>query len=190
MTDEDDRDLREPCRSARALVHDRADGEIDDVGRVRLEAHLAVCRDCVDFAEEIDGVRDSLAGLADVPFPDDALREVWARTVEAEPWWRRPWFPSAAWRPALTAVAAAAIAGAALWLAFDGGRTPAPASASQQEMARAVAEARYALALAGGAVRRSERAAVGKVLLGEVGPALERIPVRWPSAEDSRRNGT
>ena len=186
MTDEEDRDLTPSCRRARPLVHERIDRALRDSERERLESHLATCSDCAAFAMEIERVHSALGELPDVSFPDDALREVWSRTVDAEPWWRTWWAP----RPVLAAVAATILAAVALWATLDRGIAPPSGDLSEQELARAVAQTRYALALASNAVRRSEQAAVGQVLRDEVAPALDRIPVRWPDAGAERRNGT
>jgi len=131
-------------------------------------------------------VHDTLARLPEVPFPNAALEEVWARTVHAEPWWKSWSAP----RPVLAAAAAIALATVALWVALDGLHVFDPDRPSEQALAQALVETRYALALASNAVQRSEQALIEGVLRDELVPALDRIPVRWPSAKASRRNGT
>jgi anti-sigma factor RsiW len=186
VSGEEDCGLREACRRARPLVHEWIDRTLDEVDLTWLESHLSACPDCAAFAREIERVHDTLADLPEVPFPDAALREVWSRTADAERWWKSWWPPS----PIPAAVAAIALAAALLWVTLDARRTFAPERPSERELVQALAETRYALALASSAIRRSEQAALVEVLRKEVAPALDRIPVRWPSVETSRRNGT
>jgi len=186
VSGKEDCSLREACRRARPLVHEWIDRALDEVDLTWLESHLSACPDCAAFAREIARVHDTLADLPEVPLSDAALREVWSRTVDAGPRWKSWWPP----RPVPAAVAAIALAAVALWVTLDGPRTLAPERPSERELVRALAETRYALALASSAIRRSEQAALIEVLRKEVAPALDRIPVRWPSVETSRRNGT
>lgn len=190
-------DIEPKCRRVRPLLHETMDRELTADERRDVDTHLPSCPGCAEVAAGLDTVRRTLASLPDAPFPDDALREVFARTIDAEPWWRA-WFPSTGWRVALTGAAAMALAGAALWPAWNG-TTPRPDpgvavaardAADEERLQRALEETRFALALASNAVRRSGRAAVEDVLQKSVAPALHRIPVRFPAADDgSRRNG-
>ena len=193
MMDEDDRDLRGECRAARPLLQERMDRDLDGGERARLDTHLADCADCREFADGLDALRHAFRSLPETPMPDAALDEVWARTVDAVPWWRR-WLgfdgdTVAPWRTALAGAAMVVLAGVALWIGLAD-RVGNDAGPTEEEIARAAAEARSALALASDAVRRSERAAVQQVLQGEVAPALDRVPIRWPGAATERRNGT
>ena len=204
MNDDLDRDRRQPCGRVRPLLHETMDRELTSRERGEVDAHLASCVDCAEFAEGLETVRTTLASLPAAPFPDDALQEVFARTIDAEPRWRA-WLPSTGWRVALTGAAALALAGAALWTGWNGAALrPDPGSevavgdptvaassvANEEQLRRALEETRYALALAAGAVRRSGRAAVEDVLQGAVAPALHRIPVRFPASGDGpRRDG-
>ncbi len=190
-------DTGRDCARVRPLLHETMDRALTADERRVVDDHLAACAGCTAFAAGLDRVRETLASLPAAPFPDDALREVFARTIDAGPWWRR-WLPSNGWQVALTGAAAMALAGLALWTAWNG---PAPRRnpavdvaahdvADEAELRRALEETRFALALASNAVRRSGRAAVEDVLQKSVAPALDRIPVRFPTADDgSRRNG-
>lgn len=203
MNDDLDRERTGPCDRVRPLMHETMDRELTDDERREVEAHLASCVECVAFADGLEAVRAHLASLPATPFPDPALREVFARTIDAEPRWRA-WLPSAEWRVALAGACALGIAGLALWAAWSGtalrtgpdadvaatDRSTTPGAADEAQVRLALEETRFALALASGAVRRSGRAALEDVLQGAVGPALHRIPVRFPRSDDgSRRNG-
>jgi len=186
---DDDRDLREVCRAAREWIHARIDGDLSEDRAALLDAHLRACGDCREFESGLARVAAAFAGLPQTSFPDDALREVFAATVDVRPWWRRWTALGPMARPALVGVAAAAVAGVALWLATAGRPGGRPGGGpTEAEVARAMAETRYALALASSAMRRSERAVIQDVLRDEVAPALDRVPVRWPG-EAARRDG-
>ena len=185
------------CERVRPLLHEAMDREPTADVRRDVDAHLATCADCREIAAGLDTVRETLSSLPEAAFPDDALREVFARTVDAEPWWRS-WLPSTGWRVALTGAAAMALAGAALWTAWNGTASrPDPtvdvavnSTEREAELRQALEETRFALALASNAVRRSGRVAVEDVLRKSVAPALDRIPVRFPTADEgTRRNG-
>jgi len=186
MTDDASRELRETCQRARALVHERVDRPLNEEDLAWLAPHLSTCPDCAAFSREIERVHDTLAQLPEVPFPDAALEEVWARTVYVEPWWKSWGAP----RPVLAAAAAIALATVVLWVTLDGLHVFDSDRPSEQAVAQALVETRYALALASNAVQRSEQAFIEGVLRDELAPALERVPMRWPPAKTSRRNGT
>jgi len=190
-------DTERKCEQIRPLLHETMDRERTADERRDVDVHLASCAECTEVAAGLESVRESLAALPDAPFPDEALREVFARTIDADPWWRA-WLPSTAWRVALTGAAAMALAGAALWIAWNGAAPqPGPPvevavneAEREAELRQALEETRFALALASNAVRRSGRAAVEDVLQRSVAPALGRIPVRFPATDGgSRRNG-
>ena len=119
MNDDLDRDCRQPCGRVRPLLHETMDRELTSRERGEVDAHLASCVDCAEFAAGLETVRTTLASLPATPFPDDALQQVFARTIDAEPWWRA-WLPSTGWRVALAGAGALALAGAALWTAWNG----------------------------------------------------------------------
>jgi anti-sigma factor RsiW len=171
------------CARARASIHAWLDGEASVPTSV--EEHLASCVSCRALRDELGIVQRALRSLPHEPMPAAALDEVWRRTSRAS---ERPASPQRRagldWR----VLAAAAV----LALALLGGlreRGLAPAAADEEELARAAAEARLVLSLSAGAIRRTERAAVHQVLLGQVGPALERVPIDFPSEDPRRRRG-
>ena len=61
---------------------------------------------------------------------------------------------------------------------------PQPSSA---EVARAAEEARLVLGLTAKALRGAKKTAIEDVLAGEVSPALQRAPIRWPGESRAGR---
>jgi len=162
------------CTEARAAIHRRLDGEaLEAVLAAGLERHLAGCPGCRRAEAELADVQVRLRAVRLPPMPDADVRAVLARTSRA---------PRAVhavgWRAA--AVAAAVLLAVLLGSWIERTRRPDPI-----ELARAANEARYVLALTGRALDRTERAAVGRVLAGEVSPALRRVPMKLPGAGES-----
>ncbi len=52
--------LRRSCREAAALILAREDRALRPLERVALRLHLAVCKACPNFAQEITTMRDAL----------------------------------------------------------------------------------------------------------------------------------
>jgi len=171
------------CEDARERIHRLLDGELmDAVRRQELDDHLDSCADCRRARAELGSMQSALRTLPEIPFPDAALRDVWARTSRgraARPAVRaRGWLD---WRPA----AAAAALALALWAAWDFGRVrtePTP-----EEVARAAEETRMVLGLTARALREARQAVVQDVLAEEVSPALRRVPIRWPGEAGAER---
>lgn len=174
------------CRQAREWIQDRLDAVLDESSARALSEHLASCKGCSAYRDEIEAVHAALESLPEMRLPDEALQEVWSRTVDAGareiPWWKQGF----GWRPALAAAVLLAVVAAA-WFTLDR-RPPEP---TDPELLQAAEEARYVLELTAAALKRSERAAVKEVLAGQVSPALERIVIDWPEMpeRDERRNG-
>ena len=169
------------CARARRALDDRMDDRLDAAREAELQAHLARCAACREHEAGLLLVRSALRSLPEVPLPDEALAEVWARTVES-PRLERP----ARW----AAVAAAVlVAGLSFVLVHD--RGPSVPGPSQAEIAKAASDARLVLGLTARAMQRSENAATRQVIAGEVKPALDRIPIRWSDEDaETRRSGT
>ncbi len=166
------------CERAREEIQKRIDGDEPPAG---LDAHLEACFDCRAFQEEMQGLQDGLAGLPELEFPDEALEEVWKRTIRRrEPAWFHWRLPAAA-----AAVLAVLLAGAYFTLRDRGPRY------TEAEVARATLEAKAALSVVREALHRSEQAAFGRVLRGEVSPALEKITIGVPDPKErgQRRTG-
>ena len=177
------------CAATRQALHELFD-EAGPGGAA--PEHLDRCSACRDWARDHGEVRRALRELEQPGFPDDALREVWARTVDRP---RVGWTRSA-WTWAAAAAVLAAVIGLGLWGTSDTtpnvpptGTDPVAERPTEEEIRKAAEDVRMVLALASRAVRRSERAAVERVLAGEVAPALDRIMVDWPAAGSKTEKG-
>lgn len=166
--------MKMDCEQTQVWIQDRIDGRlVDGAGLEAMERHLVSCADCRRFRTEMTEIHVGLASLPELEFPEDALEEVWDRTIRKQAAgdrsnWR--------WIAAVAAVLLVALAGS-----LFGPWNDEP-EYSPTEVARATAEARAALGLVGKALQRSEDAAVQKVLGGKVTPALEKITIGLPEA--------
>lgn len=170
-----DRTVR-PIECARAMraIHDRLDGAESDA-RTRdddaLAAHLSACAECRDAERAFLDLRRAMREVRVGPLPDDALREVWAATVDA---------PGATVaKPARSRAARglAALAGAAAVVLAVVALVPGPPSdePTSQDVSRAREELQLALAWTSRALERTRTAAVDDVLRDEVAPAIGRV---------------
>lgn len=162
------------CETIQERIQDRMDGPVPAEVAQEIELHLTTCRECREFQGGLLRVRAELQALPEVPFPDDALEDVWRKTVANRV---APQRRAGAWWLA----AAAAIFVVAVLVRLAGPADPAPTRA---EMARAERDTRIALGAVARALRTTERTTVHRVLAHEVSPVLRRIPVRWPKAAD------
>ena len=126
-------------------------------------------------------MQDLLRGMAEQPMPDDAVDEVWRRTVRAPQNRARPRWKD--WRFA----AAAAVVVFATWMGvryspFVTGSRP------DDEALRAAQEVRMVLQLTANAIKKSEQVAFREVFAEELSPALQKVGILWPSAP-RERNG-
>jgi len=172
------------CERARRALQDGLDGPLPTGEREVLDGHLEGCGECREYRDDLLAVREGLQALPDVPLPDDALEEVWSRTLAtgAPPARSRK-------RWGWAAVAAALLVAALVWVLNPIQWTePAP---TEEELGRAADQTRLVLALTAQALQRTEDAAVRGVLAGEVSPALHRIPLNWPEGptRQERRPG-
>src|SRR6185369_4285105 len=127
------------CARARHALDERLDGPLDPAREADLAAHLAGCAACREHEAGMLLVRSALRSLPEVPLPDEALAEVWARTVEGG--------SARLARPARWAAVAAAVLVAGLTFVLvrkPGSPEPKP---SQAEIAQAATEARLVLGL-------------------------------------------
>jgi anti-sigma factor RsiW len=186
MSDDTPR-VRKACAEAREAMQEIMDGPVPAARREMLDAHLSVCDDCREVRQGFETVRTALRALPEIPLPDDALDEVWARTVDADPDEPRV----SPWRPRLGVIAAVAASLLIVTLAVKwSGRLPrqtAPVTTtavklSDEEVERLRDEARQVLEIAAAALAKSERVAFDRVLGGEVSPAIQRIGIQWPEA--------
>jgi predicted anti-sigma-YlaC factor YlaD len=73
-----------PCIAARERIHEMLDGPVPSGRDAELERHLAECEACTAFRNELALVGTALRELPEVAMPDDALDDVWDRTVFAD----------------------------------------------------------------------------------------------------------
>lgn len=162
------------CEQTQVWIQDRIDGRlVDGAGLEAMERHLASCADCRRFRTEMTEIHEGLASLPELEFPEDALEEVWDRTIRKQAAGNRGnW----RWIAAAAAILLVALAGS-----LFGPWNDEP-EYSPTEVARATVEARAALGLVGKALQRSEDATMRRVLGGKVTPALEKITIGLPEA--------
>jgi anti-sigma factor RsiW len=170
--------MKPDCERFRTLVHERLDGELGPDDSSLLDSHLDACAACRAFVSELESVRDGLLALPEHPLPDAVLRAVLPLTT------RKPRVAHGTWASFAAAAAVAAIVLGILWSRPG---PLAPATPDAAELARARSQARYVLALAARAFHESERTARDRVVVGEVAPALRRVPVRWSEFAPARK---
>jgi anti-sigma factor RsiW len=155
---------------------------MDAGSKQQLEAHLAGCAACREFASEMRVIQDGLRSLPELTLPDDVLDEVWNLTTRA----RRAPVRVRRWHLAAAAAAVLVMVLAGIWLRNGS----APTGPSEAELAQAAREARMVLELTSRALRRTERAVVRDVMTDEVSRALRRVPVQWPERSAAQRRGS
>jgi anti-sigma factor RsiW len=175
--------LPRECAAARETVQELLDGTVEAERREALESHLAACGECREVRRGLVAVRAGLRSLPETPFPDDALRQVWDRTVNAG---RGATFV-APWRPRFVTAAALAASLVLFALIFSWSRRlppdPGPARLDAEQIEQVRREARQVLELTAAALKRGERAAIERVVEGEVSPAIRRIGIQWPQTK-------
>jgi predicted anti-sigma-YlaC factor YlaD len=184
------------CAKARRAIQEGLDGPVEAAARAAVDEHVAGCEACREYRDGMVALSDALRAAPELRFPDDALEQVWDRTVRAEPAPRSGL--ARHWR-GLAAAAVVTFVLVGLW-AWVGPVTPPTSGPSAEQLAelgmtheefdRALEEARLVLNLTGSAIKRTEQAAVGQVLGGEVGPALRRLPIPVTGSKEPRRTGT
>lgn len=189
MNDETSTSLPRACVDARQTLQDLLDGPVDAPRQSSLDGHLVECSDCREVRDGLQAVRDGLRALPGVPFPDDALREVRARTLDATGAGLR----GRVWRPAFGSVAAlaASLLVVALIIVWD--RTPEPVQQlSPEQLEQVRRDVRQVLELTAQALIRTELAAGERVIEDEVSPAIRKIRIQWPEEDppDDRRSKT
>ena len=169
------------CEWFRRLLSEEMDGRLEPDTIEELGKHLDGCKPCELARADLLLLREDLQGLPVVPFPEDALAEVWAQIVDAP-----VTLPNRMQDWGLGAAAAAVLALALLATLLLPAREVQP---SQEEIARATAETLYVLGVTHRAIEKSEDVALNDVLGRTVSPVLAQIPIRWPATDaDSQRN--
>jgi anti-sigma factor RsiW len=181
------------CAAARDAIHARLDRDELAAGAFEeLAAHLGGCSECRAFESDLEAIGAELRAIPKLELPDEVLDEVWSRTVDA-PSSTASGFPRHL-RPVLAAAAMLTVVVIGLWQVRGPAEPPSPTRA---EVLQAAEEVRMVLALTSRQLRRAENTAVRDVLAGEISPALQQVPVRWPStapspspASEDMRSGT
>lgn len=174
------------CVEIRRTIQESMDGPVALERQADAAAHVRSCSQCREYREGLEIVRNALAALPSIPFPEDGLERVWEKTIRAAvPRSQKRARRSLPWLAAAAAILVTVLFLPALF-------RPLTRSYSQADLTTAERQARSALALAGDALRKSRHAAVSDVLEGEVSPAMKKIPIRWSSTKspDSRRRRT
>jgi len=168
------------CSTAMESFHRVLDNDLmEATERQSMQAHLAVCSECAEKAAQLREMQDLLRGMAEQPMPDDAVEEVWERTVRSPDARTRPRWRD--WRLA----AAAAVVVFATWIGIlqfpviNGER-------ENDEALKAAQEVRMVLQLTANALKRSEEVAFREVFTEEVSPALQKVGILWPRATRNR----
>lgn len=166
------------CERARQWIHHMLDGELTDAAeRAGLDRHLEACSACREFQGEMLWLQEGLRSLPAAPLPDEALEQVWDRTVR-----KNKVVPFRRWRFDWRVAAAAAVIFTVAFLGIRSWQRPGTiAEPTQAEVARASQELRLVLGLTSDALRKSGVVAIQDVLAQEVSPALQKVPVRWPA---------
>ncbi len=179
------------CEEIRKQVHLDLDGDVRGAAADRrVTEHLASCAGCRAWADEHAAIQSSLRSLPELQLPDLALQRIWKRTSRSD---ERP-VRSIYRHRGLRAVAMAAMVLAAA-IGIWSWRQPGPSvQPSEAELQVAAQEARIALELVAGALRRTRRVALRDVLVDEVSGTLRKVPVDWPDSSnpenENRRNKT
>jgi len=180
------------CAAVLPLLEPYLEGELSPAESKAVREHLARCAACAAELRLATDIRDGLRGLPELDAPPAVLAKVRTEAGAARvlplprPEIRRP-------RPlALAAALAVALLGAVLLFHLLGSsRPPQP---TPQEVARATAEARYALAYVGQVSRRAGLELKDEVLPRHlVAPAartLTRSLEEIPEAASAPRQGS
>jgi anti-sigma factor RsiW len=159
------------CARAKRAIHARLDGDVlvpED--RARLDAHLVTCDACRTLSTELEQIQRELQSIRVPGLAPAALDQVWEETSRA-PARRRSPLRVAAWAAGL-----ALLLGGSSWILLQQRER---ALHDQAELRRATTEARLVLAVAGDALRRTERVTTDRVLEGGIRQALDRTSIRW-----------
>ena len=161
------------CDVGRERVHELFDGDAEVQVPENLRSHFATCAGCQELFEELTIVRAALRARPHDAMPDDALENVWERTVRAP---RRGWLDGRR-RAAVAAVLVTGVSLSTLWLL-----RPAPAGPTPAQIAQAEAQADVVFAYAARAIQATRTATTHKVVGSKISPA-----VRAGVPSDSRR---
>ncbi|MDX1388287.1 MAG: zf-HC2 domain-containing protein [Acidobacteriota bacterium] len=169
------------CGRAREIIHEMLDGPLPADRLAELEQHFEGCDACRAFRDELALVQRGLRELPEVPMPDDALEEVWERTVRADDKVVPLATPTKRWAMLASAAVLALVAVLAVFNLWNGVDEPSP---EEVEIARAQLE--QVLSLTGGALQKTQSATVDRVFRREVSPVLQRISILNLTGSESK----
>lgn len=174
------------CADVDARLEAWLDGELSGDEAVAVEAHLAACSACADEAAAARTVRAELRSLPSLEAPPRVLDSVRRQTSLPRRW------------ITVAVVAAAATVMLSIGLGVHQARRPDPQAA---QVARATAEAKYALSLIARATRQASSGVESELLdrpvlspaihelLGVLGQSGQTPPDREPSPAADNRSG-
>jgi predicted anti-sigma-YlaC factor YlaD len=141
-----------------------------------VSSHLATCRACRDFKDDLESLSHALRALPRVPLPPDALDAVWRETIHARP----GGLPTSAgfWRLAAAASFVAALSTATLYFVFAPAPPPRP---SAVELARASAQAEMVFGYTARALAATLDATTDRILASKISPAVRGAAASHPS---------
>jgi predicted anti-sigma-YlaC factor YlaD len=161
------------CEQIRRSIDEQFDKGASDRVDAAVVDHLSECAACSQYRRRLNALEEDVRSLPSIPFPDEALQDVLAKTAETpsastrRSLWRR-------WHRPLAAAAALALSVTIPWTAWR-----SHLSAQQKRVDEAVVQTRYVLGVTAGAFRRAETVAV-EDLYGERLPrVLGRFKVDW-----------
>lgn len=161
------------CERVQRSIDEQFDRDAPDRMETAVADHLSECTACRQYCQRLNALEEDMRSLPSIPFPDEALQNVWAKSVDKlsastrHSTWHR-------WRRPLAAAAALALAFSIPWTAWR-----LHLSTRQKRVDEAVVQTRYVLGVTAGALRRAETVAV-EDLYGERLPrVLGRFKVDW-----------
>ncbi len=128
------------CTQVAELIEPYVDDDLGDEPRSALLAHLGACAACAEDLRQATTTRDELGKLPEFDTPQPVLDAILDGARRERP---RRWSRRLKGRPILAAAAALLLGATALWWRMQ----TQPAEPSQAELARASAEAHFALSL-------------------------------------------
>ncbi len=156
-----------------AVLGYSVDDRLSGAESTKIEEHMLVCEECRERREAVRAIGVELRRLPVEAFPEETLRELFAKTVDAVPPSR---LPSRSPWPIKTVARAAAIflAFSVSWISWN-----QYGVARRSEVSRSAIQVRYIVGTTARALHRVEQAAVADVLIRGLAEPLHRISSQW-----------